>query len=374
MKETIFKRTVQFNDKNNKKFTIDIEISGGRFSMSGDYGGGAGQVQDNISPANKPQEMLLELWHKYHLNDMKAGTPEQMALIESKEFENFKKKYFDIRKQKQAALDQAEKKLEDYYSECRKSKSISRHKEKELQKAVKIAQKDFDFVKDSDHYTIACNFLMTKEMYVVPHPETGEPYKYGSAWLSTSIPADIEYQVDSVIQEIEEAEEERAGKPLTDLSDADLLELIESKNLFSDEREINLCAALVRMFDLSENDLEDISIDGTDVCVNGINYHAGTDEEMDEVATVYIKDSLWAFNSNFLAQQTDMPEEVFKALQPQCESANEAVEAIVEKTCGIEEFVEAAISADGRAHFLNNWDGSEETATVEGEDYYAYRN
>lgn len=84
-----------------------------------------------------------------------------------------------------------------------------------------------------------------------------------------------------------------------------------------------------------------------------------TDAEADERTKAYIENSLWTFNAWFLANMTDMPEEIFTALQPQCENANEAILAIVEKTCGIDKLVEEATLAGGRGHFLSFYDGGE---------------
>ena len=70
------------------------------------------------------------------------------------------------------------------------------------------------------------------------------------------------------------------------------------------------------------------------------------EEEREERVTDYIKQSLWAFNASFLAGETGLPEEVFTALNEKCESGNEAIEKLIEKTCGMESFVDAATSAD----------------------------
>jgi hypothetical protein len=87
---------------------------------------------------------------------------------------------------------------------------------------------------------------------------------------------------------------------------------------------------------------------------------AFSDEIADTAAKQYIEDSLWAFNAEFLASKTDMPVEIYKALQPQCEDSNDAITKLVEKTCGLDSFVESAIAADGRGHFMSSYD-SEET-------------
>ena len=90
---------------------------------------------------------------------------------------------------------------------------------------------------------------------------------------------------------------------------------------------------------------------------------AFSDEIADNAAKQYIEESLWAFNADFLATQTDMPVEIYKALQPQCESSNYAILKLVEKTCGLDSFVESAIAADGRGHFMSSYDSQEKCLT-----------
>jgi len=99
-----------------------------------------------------------------------------------------------------------------------------------------------------------------------------------------------------------------------------------------------------------------------------------TDTEADEEVIEYIKDSLWAFNASFLSSYTNLPLEVFEALQPQCENANEAILCIIEKNGSIEDFAQEAISIDGRGHFLSGWDGVEYEYYINGEYYYVYEN
>ena len=106
-----------------------------------------------------------------------------------------------------------------------------------------------------------------------------------------------------------------------------------------------------------------------------VYYMVLTDEEADEKAADYIKESLWAFNATFLADMTDIPYEAFKAIADngKCESNNEAIERIINKTCGMDEFVQAAVNADGRGHFLSGYDGNENEETLEGITFYIYR-
>jgi hypothetical protein len=112
---------------------------------------------------------------------------------------------------------------------------------------------------------------------------------------------------------------------------------------------------------------------------DGGQYLVLTDEEADERARDYIESSLWAFNPGFLANMTEMPFEAFSKLAELYDNANDAILAMVENTCGLDDLVEEAIAADGRAHFLNTYDGNEDEFTYVDEDaeeeieFYIYR-
>ena len=102
------------------------------------------------------------------------------------------------------------------------------------------------------------------------------------------------------------------------------------------------------------------------------DYLVFTDSEADEACKEYIKDSLWAFNADFILCECGLDLSGADSLrlmqEKSCESANDFVLSLVEKTCGIDKFVDSAISADGRGHFLASYDGEE----VEVEDDYGY--
>ena len=103
-------------------------------------------------------------------------------------------------------------------------------------------------------------------------------------------------------------------------------------------------------------------------------YMVLTDEEADEKAAEYIKESLWAFNADFIIQHSKLPYEAKEMIEShqreKCESANETIEALIDD---MDEFISDAISADGRGHFLNTYDGYENEETVEGDTFYIYR-
>ena len=100
-------------------------------------------------------------------------------------------------------------------------------------------------------------------------------------------------------------------------------------------------------------------------------YAIGTDKEAEKACAENIKDSLWAFNASFIAEHTKAGytpelEKSIGKIQEQCEGAQAAIECMIED---IDEFIEDAISADGRGHFLSGYDSEEN----QEEDYYIYR-
>jgi hypothetical protein len=104
----------------------------------------------------------------------------------------------------------------------------------------------------------------------------------------------------------------------------------------------------------------------------GKEYLVLTDEEADEKAGEYIKDSLWAFNSSFIIENSSIldfdegSEKIIKAIQEQYENGNEAMKKLIDD---MDDFISNAISADGRGRFINSYDGEE----IEQEDYFIYR-
>lgn len=92
-------------------------------------------------------------------------------------------------------------------------------------------------------------------------------------------------------------------------------------------------------------------------------YIALTDAEADEKAAENIKESLWAFNASFILSECGLDQSGEKSLramqEKSCESANDFILSLVEKCTSLEDFTSSAISADGRAHFLNTYDGNE---------------
>jgi hypothetical protein len=135
--------------------------------------------------------------------------------------------------------------------------------------------------------------------------------------------------------------------------------------------------ALLDYFSLNDIDPSDIA-----------DYAIGTDDQADQAVKEYVLDSLWSFNSKFIAeflreyQVCDLNDRAVESLQKAqselCEDANELIKGLIGDH--IDSFVGQAIDADGRGHFLAGYDFCENshdfisanTGTVE--TYYIYRN
>jgi len=105
-------------------------------------------------------------------------------------------------------------------------------------------------------------------------------------------------------------------------------------------------------------------------------YLVCTDKEADKECADEIKESAWAFNPDFIIDHSkaldhdDWSYDILKAIQEKCEWWNAAVIRLIDD---FDEFVEDAITADWRWHFLNrrNWD--EDEVKVNGENFYLYK-
>lgn len=129
---------------------VDIEYSliNGRFSASGniwqsnkkDIISGGQNLEEILLlfPGNELVERIVNVWRKWHLNDMQAGSPKQTAFLEALNLPNHN--HYELAKEKlqEAGLDP-----------------------------------DNSFAVD------------------------GKPYSYGSAWLAIEIPVDVVSEIES---------------------------------------------------------------------------------------------------------------------------------------------------------------------------------
>ena len=257
-------------DQNERVFIDWILSEDGCFSASANYWNAAGtdlnhcgQCIDQVIkdfPESEQAQAISEVWSKYHMNDVQAGTPKQMealegikATIEKRQgiYDELAKKYKII----QGAIREKIEKV-NYHNPnnsrnakmfdslmndidvLKESSNIVRHiTSKGIFKGykagavkVKINQDDVALIKrfhavsrpqfDYDNICAELNelgLLFDREHMIETETfdeltqstiTTKKPYKYGSAWLKLEIPADI-------IKEIESWQEVAAPDELT---------------------------------------------------------------------------------------------------------------------------------------------------------------
>ena len=135
---------------------------------------------------------------------------------------------------------------------------------------------------------------------------------------------------------------------------------------------------LATFLNVEASEIETSSWDDDVLTYGNQEYLVLTDDEADEKTAEEIKNSLWAFNADFIIQHCKnyesmdnyeynaAIESLREAQGKQCESLNGLVYALIDN---IDEFVTDAIIADGRGHFLSFYDGREN----EENDFYIYR-
>lgn len=96
--------------------------------------------------------------------------------------------------------------------------------------------------------------------------------------------------------------------------------------------------------------------------------------EITEAVQEAIANMLFGFRPAFLSKQTGIPVIVFERLSDLCESANDAIFAIIEQSCGFEQFCEEAVASDGLGNFLSSYDGyTNEFELKDFGPYYYFR-
>jgi hypothetical protein len=298
------KRDIIFIDAagNKVKAVCEITTRNGypEFTMCGDYGNGSGQIFDDVQPVGENQRKLIRLWEEWHLNGMSAGTPEQVLFL--------------------------------------------KNNKEEIKRCIEVNR--LNGLPDSD-YSVKVTLLKNAGLHEVKHPETGKPFKYGEGWYHKVLPDNFEDELNVLLDAIEEEEEEkRKGAQLcADLSDEELLKLVEDGGSFSDPETV---AALGKMFNLTVEECLGIDEDGGNCyTVQGVTYLAGTDEEMDEA---------WDKELDSYLDECVLPE------LP--ESMREYFD---------DEAWKSDARGDGRGHALNRYNGGEEETEFNGVYYYAYR-
>jgi hypothetical protein len=105
--------------------------------------------------------------------------------------------------------------------------------------------------------------------------------------------------------------------------------------------------------------------------IDGTEYAIASDYDAAEQAcSEYIKETVWAFNADFLASHIDALDagDIKRLRGDTCESCNDALLKLIDD---VDAFVGDAISADGLGHFLSPYDG--EMVEIKGTNVLLFR-
>lgn len=143
--------------------------------------------------------------------------------------------------------------------------------------------------------------------------------------------------------------------------------------------------ALKQFLSIPDEDMDNIKVtqwDENEVEIYGQEYLVLTDMEADARAREDIERSIFAFMPDFIIShcstyenmsnwEYDAAKEALEKIQAHfAEGINELVKAMIPD---MDEFVDDAICADGRGHFISHYDGHENEEIVNGVTYYIYR-
>lgn len=160
----------------------------------------------------------------------------------------------------------------------------------------------------------------------------------------------------------------------------------------TDPKEVALKKFIAQRDGCTEDDMKSVTVDRYysncyseyryETC--GEEFYVLEDERAYALAFRLIEAELWAFTTDFIAEHLkhdivycehpvnldDLRLAIRAAQERLCEGANALILALIDD---LEEFVDDAIAADGRGHFISSYDGEEHEVTVDGETYYIYR-
>jgi len=145
------------------------------------------------------------------------------------------------------------------------------------------------------------------------------------------------------------------------------MSIVERFNKRTAQSTSTMIKALANYFNIDADDIEELS--DNEFGIGHSVYMVLSDKEADKRVTEYIKDSVWAFRPEFIIDHSNLPDEAIEMVQSFQETKSDgANETILSLIIDIKDFVEDAIAADGRGHFL-----ASDTNELEQDGLYIYK-
>lgn len=198
--------------KANCKVTVEVELEGGRLSICGNiwnpretdiYSGGQNieEIADLFKGSRKVQR-IKAIWERWHLNDMKAGTPAQETELKKHTFPGYPKSHYEW------ALETLHQvgpftvwAFEPLTPEQDAQEWGASLAGKHFKRPAKV-KVDFSAISNSTFYDREHAEIFAKSIAPELAPEIrglecDNGYKYGSAWLKEELPAEVIAEVES---------------------------------------------------------------------------------------------------------------------------------------------------------------------------------
>lgn len=427
------KRNVQFIDADKTKVSVDTEIKlegiegklnwetlepvkdGRRFSMCGSRGGCLGQIYDSIVPRTETQKQLVDLWKKYHLNGMRAGTKVQEEWLKSEKGEGLRlalqtlltgigwRDLIEARIVSTNAIDtdpDLTQKFFHYKRLCDEGKDLSAswelvatqflatrrgmmlwaqlrfEKLSELRKVLEPYGVYAEFVDLGELYNLwtgellkdVNNYRLDEVVLKLKGINPDREYKYGHGWLMQELPDDLEKVVETLCLKIEEEEAERRTVLEKDLQesfgDDDVHDFEFSDETISDEDMIDRVSE-VRDWD-DDMVLRFIAL-GKSLGESFVSLLDSFEEE-------YADEQKYSYGGTdyYIGTAAEL-EDVCRDLIDNDSEYKYFWQQAVESgstELGLDAWKESVVVDDGFAHILDRWDGEGKMVKIKEEEYW----
>ena len=225
----------------------------------------------------------------------------------------------------------------------------------ELKSAIKLVDKNGNLFKleienDKERYFSISGQGQNSCGQVIDNidPLNAEQSKLVELWEKyhlKKLPKSKEKELNELISVLKHQHDDRQSQSLSELykNDNDLTKYLEGEGI----KEVDKYGALIRLFDLAQEDLDQLEIDDYNATVQGVDYYFGTNDEMDEA---------WDNDLDNYIEECVLPE------------IPEHYQFYFD-----EEKFKNYCKLDGRGHSLNGYDGSEISVNFNDVEYYAYQ-
>lgn len=312
----MYKRTVIFRDTTHTRWVVNFELRNNslniqrsratlqelnnkyELSVTGEGGCSCGQCYEYIAPRTPGQKQLLDIWHKYHLNNMSAGTVKQDDYLNSQEYRDDYNKFVDLfigyDKEHRQRFDKTNwdifcKSLQIYPDYVEGVKTIILKYMSDNPIVYILGLTAHGLSHQIDDLYVKYLFLAIHGLY------NDRGYKYGSGWLHDELPVDIEQQIDSLCDLIEQEEKSLSSElnPVFDMGNEDF---VADECIIQQVMDLRQCdrseamrfIALGMHLKYTFGDLNDtFNIEDSDLqlyTANGTQYYLGTEDELIQIA------------------------------------------------------------------------------------------